>query len=394
MPIEVFVSEKELKIADSAVKVAQELIKKGYQEKQVVQKVKKIIKKINIPFSAKDAYIAARIRLKAKEKFGILAEKLFFDESGYRYSTPSIVAEYRADRVKCGVADVSCGAGMQLAFFGFKGFSEGVEIDKKRAFLAAMNVQSLNSNATVYWGDAFEFKTSMEIVFSDPARPESEEVRTLSSLKPSPLKLIEKFSKKQFVFELPPQMPPERVNIEGEKEYTSLSFRLNRLALYTGELGSCDVSAVSLPSRERVTSDDEKLKLRKGRVGDTIAEVDRTVTHSGLLENLAGKLGLEAEIIHSDGRRTLLSARNVVESAFLRYYEVIFTANSVSECAKKLKKEGAGKATIRFQISPNKYWELRKKLEKDLKGEKKFHIFKIGNSFVGCLPYSGTNFVQ
>ena len=78
MPIEVFVSERELKIADSAVKVAQELIKKGYQEKQVVQKVKKIIKKINIPFSAKDTYIAARIRLKAKEKFGILAERLFF----------------------------------------------------------------------------------------------------------------------------------------------------------------------------------------------------------------------------------------------------------------------------------------------------------------------------
>ncbi len=389
---EVVVKERDYRRADEAVKRAEELIRRGYQEKQVIRSVKKYLKGLKIPFSARDAYVAARLRIRGKEKFGKLSSKLFFDESGYRYSTPSVVAEYRAERLKdYEVADVSCGAGMQLCYFGFRRRAIGVEIEEKRAYLAALNILATESEATVYCGDAFNFKGGADVIFSDPARPESEVVRTLKSLQPNPLKIIERFNS-MFVFELPPQMPPKRVDssfpVKGEKEYTSLDFRLNRLAFYTGEIAEYDTSAVSLPSKERVTSEDEKARIEKVKELelDTIAEVDRTITHSGLLENLAGKLGIEAYLLTLDTRRTLLQVKDIVPSAFLKYYNVLFSEKCGEACKKRLKEVNVGKVTLRFNVRPEEYWRVRRKFEEGLKGDRHVYMFKIGESYVVCEP--------
>lgn len=387
------IRRKDFETVDGAVKEAVNLVKRGYQEKQVVARISRTLKNIKIPFSAKDVYTAAKLRIKAKEKFGNLSQKLFFDESGYRYSTPALVAEYRAKRLKnYSIADVSCGSGLQLAFFGFFTDATGVELNKKRAYIAKMNITALNSSAEVYFGDAFEYRANEEVIFSDPARPESEEIRTLRGLQPNPVKLAEKFSDKLLAFELPPQMPPERVDrsfsvlggkIKGEKEYTSIRFRLNRLAFYSGELATCKVSALSLPSGERVTSDDSKAELKNGKIGEILAEVDRTVVHAGLLENLVGKLDIDACIAFRDLRRTVLSVSEVTNSAFLRHYEVVCKAKSLSECREKLEQIGARKVTLRFSIDPRKYWDIRKKLESGLKGDKHIYLFRF-DKFIMC----------
>ncbi len=385
------ISQKEFELADRMVREAVKLVRRGFQEKQVIGKIKKYRLKF---FSARNAYVAARLRIKAKEKFGELAEKLFFDESGYRYSTPSVVAEYRADRLKdYSIADVSCGAGMQLAFFGKKSRAEGVEIDRKRAYIAALNVMALESEAEVYCGDAFEFETCAEVVFSDPARPESESMRTLRSLEPNPLKVAEKFASHKLVFELPPQMPPERVDAEmgrlkGEKEYTSLNFRLNRLAFYSKELSDCNVSAVSLPSRERVTSEDERVSVSAGEKAEIVTEVDKTVVHANLLENLVGKLGIEAWIVFKDARRTVIGVDEVVESAFLRYYEVVAVEKDLTSCKSALKKLSAGKVTLRFSLNPKEYWSVRRKLEEGLDGEEHYYLFRFGENYVVCRRFT------
>ncbi len=398
----IIVSEKDFKAADRAVKKAVELIKKGYQKKKVIHAVKKHLVNLRIPFTPEDAYVAARLRIRAKEKFGELSGKLFFDESGYRYSTPAVVARYRAERLRdYSIADVSCGSGMQLAFFGINAEKvTGVELDKKRAYLAALNVKALGAEAEVYHGNAYEYRPDEEVIFSDPARPEREEVRTVKSLQPNPLKLAEVFSDRMLVFELPPQMPPERVDsqfqsvklkggkgLKGEKEYVSFEFKLNRLAFYSEELSSCDVSAVSLPSGERVTSEDEAVKPGRAELTELIAEVDRTVVHAGLLENLLGKLGIEACVLFRDKRRTMLGLREVKSSAFLRYYRVVCTASSLTECKKLLKKVNAKKVTLRFSVDPGKYWDLRKDLEEGLSGEKHVYLFRFdgfANRYIIC----------
>ncbi len=379
---------------DEEVERAVKLIKKGIQRDAILKRIRGFP-----PLTREDIFEIARAKIRAGEKFGELADRLFFDEEGLRYATPETVARYRAERLKCGViADVSCGAGAQLVFFGFtceKAY--GVEIDRKRAFLAMLNAKELGlDNVEIIVGDALEDSTikkvsDAEIIFSDPARPPDEKVRTMENLFPNPLKVYEKYIKvtPEMAFELPPQMPPERVraSLSGEKEYVSLNFRLNRMALYTGELAEHDVSAVSLPSGEKITSEDERLRLERGELKSFIYEVDYTVVKASLLENLAGKLGFDGSIAEQDGRRILLSSDQEYSSSFLRKYEVLDVAPfATSEINRRLKELGAKKVTLRFSLSPGEYWEVRKKMEEGLKGERWLYLFRIGDKGVIAEP--------
>jgi 16S rRNA G966 N2-methylase RsmD len=371
-------------MSEKLISKAIKLIRKGYSKEKILKKLRP---KRGV-LSPEDIYEVARCRIKAKEKFGELADKLYFDEIGLRYSTPKIVAEYRADRLKCDtIADVSCGVGAQLIFFAMRcSKAYGVEIDRKRALFAKLNAKSLGlKNVEIIRGDALNGKIvekiRADIVFSDPARPPEEEVRTLESLQPNPILIHEKYSRvtENIAFELPPQMPPERIPLEGEKEYTSLNFKLNRLALYMGGLAECEVSAISLPSRERITDLDESIKPEKTTKFESfLYEVDPTIMKAGLLPNLLGKLDFNARVIYSDKRRTLLSSDEVVNSAFLRRYSILNVVKfEISTIKNALKELNAAKVTLRFSLDPSEYWSVRKKLEEGLSGERWVYLFRI-----------------
>lgn len=372
---------------DQAVNKAKLLIQNGLKKNQIVHKVKGEL------LPPEDIYEVAKYRIKAKEKFGDLADKLYFDEWGLRYSTPRLIAQYRAERLKCNtIADISCGVGAQLLFFaGVCDKAYGVEIDKKRALYARLNAKALGlNNLEIIKGDAFNDDvvdriSDADVFFSDPSRPPEEKVRGVDNLEPNPLKVFEKYKDLGDVaFELPPQMPPQRVPLEGEKEYTSLNFKLNRLALYTGGLASSDRSAVSIPSLERVSNEDEAHNVEgSGKIKSFLYEVDNTVLKAELLPNLLGKLDFEAGLAQSGSRRTLLTADEERDSAFLRKYEVLeVTEFSISTVKEALKELGAGKVTLRFSLDPSEYWNVRNALEEGLKGDRWMYLFKIGDKSV------------
>ena len=250
-----------------------------------------------------------------------------------------------------------------------------------------LNAVAMDAKIKIIKGDALSKKIfdkiNADCIFCDPSRKEKEEKRKFETLLPNPMKVYSLYSSKtdRIAFELPPQISREEIKIEGEKEYTSLNFNLNRLALYTGELAECDTSAVSLPSEERITDLDEKMKLKKtDKALEYIYEVDRTIIKAGLLENLTGKIGFNGYIIQIDKRRGLLTSSSEYKSAFLRKYEVVAKCNfDYHKLNRILKKLGARKATLRFSVEPEKYWEIRKKIEEGLEGEKHFYIFKVGN---------------
>jgi 16S rRNA G966 N2-methylase RsmD len=375
------------------IQEALKLIKMGYSKEKILKILKKFREQKEL--SPEDIYEIARCRIRGKEKFGELSEKLYFDELGLRYSTPRIVAEYRADRLKCEeIADVSCGVGAQLIFFAMRcSKAYGVEIDRRRALFAKLNVKAFNlNNVEIIEGDALSDEVirrikSVDIVFSDPARPPEENIRTLESLQPNPRLVYEKYTNaRSIVFELPPQMPPERILLYGEKEYTSLNFKLNRLALYTGEIAECEISAISLPSRERVTNKDEAAEIEASSVSDVgsfIYEVDSAVMKAGLLSNLLGKLDFAAETLYLDKRRMLLTSDEVANSAFLRRYAVLKIMEFELDAIKKtLKEVDAAKVTLRFSLNPSEYWNMRKRLEEGLDGERWIYLFKIDNNAV------------
>jgi len=376
---------------DDEVNRAVSLIRRGYSRGVILGKL------AATPFSKQEIFEMAKCRIKARDKFGELASVLFFDEEGLRYATPPPVAEYRAKRI-CdeSIADVSCGLGVQLIYFSrYASHAVGVEIDPFRARLAMLNMAATDSrNCTILEGDAFDENIvgaiDAECVFSDPSRGPEEKKRTFETLRPNPARVYERYRKKTdaIAFELPPRISRNEIMIEGEKEYTSLHFSLNRLALYTGSLAGCSVSAVSLPSEERVTDEDESTDVPEtGTVLDHVYEVDDTVVRAGLLENLAGILGFDGGLLKTGKRRNLLTSETRYESAFLRgYVKRGVCSFSHPSLHRMLRELGAGKVTLRFSVAPREYWKIRKKLEEGLRGERAFHVFRVKDRALICEP--------
>ena len=378
---------KMLEEVDEEISKAVDLIKQGFHRDFILKKIKAKF------FSKEKIFEMAKCRIRARKKFGEMASHLFFDEEALRYATPPEVAEYRAKRVGGGIAaDICCGVGMQLMYFSkYADKVIGVEIDKDRVKMAKLNLMVFGAeNFEIMEGDALSMeifnKIDADSIFCDPSRKPEEKKRTFETLLPNPMKVYELYRKKtdRIAFELPPQMRREEIKIEGEKEYTSLNFDLNRLALYAGAFASCNISAVSLPSEERVTDEDDEMEIeKKSEMADYIYEVDRTIIKAGLLKNLAGKIGFDGFLLHLEERRTLLSSENKYTSSFLRTYKVVESCEfEIDKINRVLKKCDAGKATPRFSIEPKEYWKVRNKIEDGLKGEKKYYIFRVGRKAI------------
>jgi len=154
-------------------------------------------------------------------------------------------------------------------------------------------------------------------------------------------------------------------------------------------LANCHTSAVSLPTGERITNEDEKMEIKKSEeLHDFLYEVDRTIIKAGLLENLAGKIGFEGNLLQLKERRTLLTSPLLYASAFLKPYKVIekcdFELNLINKILKRL---NARKATLRFSIEPENYWRIRKRIEDGLNGDRSFYIFRVGGKAVVAERY-------
>jgi hypothetical protein len=311
-----------------------------------------------------------------------------FDSDGLRYATPPVIADYRAKRLKYdSIADISCGVGIQLISFSkYINNTIGVERDSFRAKLAELNMISLGTGKwSIITGDALDNKimqnVDVDCIFSDPSRKPTEKRRRLDTLLPNPLRIYEVYKRENvaIVFELPPQISKKEVKINGEKEYTSLGFRLNRLALYTDNLAECNTSAITLPSEEKITDMMEKNMLKKSeKLCSFVYEIDNTIIKAGLLENFAGKIGFDGAQLSTEKKRELLTSDLEYQSYFLKKYVTrgvcSFNCTEINNILKRLK---AQKAILRFYVKPEEYWRTRNKIEELLVGEKTYYVFKI-----------------
>ncbi|UOE22085.1 SAM-dependent methyltransferase [Thermobifida halotolerans] len=122
-----------------------------------------------------------RLRMRAEEKFGPLADRLFFTPDGLEQATRAPVAAHRARRFAelaapdaAPVADLCCGIGADLLALAGAGLAvEGVDLDPLTAAVAEANIGAagLSERARVRLGDATEIRAAeYSAVFCDPAR--------------------------------------------------------------------------------------------------------------------------------------------------------------------------------------------------------------------------------
>ena len=119
------------------------------------------------PQLAAAALSQARLRERARAKFGERARTMYFTRAGLEQATRPVVAARRASRLAGEgverVADLGCGIGSDLYYLG----GTGVESDPSTATCAALNVP----HAKVINGDVRDFDLSTaDAAFCDPAR--------------------------------------------------------------------------------------------------------------------------------------------------------------------------------------------------------------------------------
>lgn len=116
---------------------------------------------------AADALTQARLRVRARAKFGAGADAMYLTRAGLEQATRPVVAARRARRLReagaTHIADLGCGIGSDLKEL----TGTGVEADQVTAQCAALNAPA----ARVIHGDARDFDLStVDTVFCDPAR--------------------------------------------------------------------------------------------------------------------------------------------------------------------------------------------------------------------------------
>lgn len=318
------------------------------------------------------------------------------NKEGLQLSTPEIVAAYIAKRLKTDIiADLGCGIGGQVIFFAreckkvyaVERNPEKLEYTKKNCELYGVK------NVEFILGDALEESTiekvsDANIIFSDPARPLSEKERTLANLEPPITEILRLYSDvtPELAFHAPPQMPPSRINLDCEREYLSLNGQLNRLTLYFGALRKCERSAVVLSGETRLCSSDVAA-IKTNEPGEYVYEPEPSVVKAELLNELAHDIegkGDEIFFYKGDAKRTLLTSSKLIRSPFFKdsYTVVGKTEMDVSAIKELLKSERAGKVVLRFDIEPERYWDVRKKLEDGLAGSRTLHVFGFGKDVV------------
>jgi hypothetical protein len=327
------------------------------------------------------------------------------DKESVRFATPEPIARYRAQRLRCkALADISCGIGGQTVFFAQEcEFVYAVEIDPKKIEYAKQNCEMYGlDNVKFICGDALDPKVieqipAVDIVFSDPFRPAEEAKRQVSSLEPGIPNVLSAYGEKtgNFAFEAPPQMPPERIPFDCEKEYISLDGQLNRLTLYFGWLKQYDRMAVALPVGEGLVPKNGLLpQVREtDRMKLCAYEPEPSVVAAGLLPELvesmvqmAGPIMGAFELFKVDKKRILLTSDALIKQAMIKHHYLVLRVCPFEpkEINKYLKDRNVGSVVLRAGVKPEDYWEVRNEVERGLEGKKTVHLFVKNDSAILC----------
>lgn len=383
----------DIKDIEKIIFAINKLLKEGYDKDFIAKK----LNSLNI---AQDEFIElfsiAKARIKGKEKFKD-SSKMFFNLNDLRFSTPNIVADYRAGRLKCNaIVDLCSGAGMQaIAFSKICEKVYSVEIDARKVEYAKRNADVFDvRNIEFVCGDVLDDriidkikKIKPDIIFCDPERLASESERKIENLT-IVKNIIERYSKicPRICIEVPPQISPDKIGLNCEKEYLSVDGELNRLDLYFGKLMKNKISAVGLPSCERLASSADKLKFaEKKDAFKYIYDVDKAVLKAELIDELGFVLGSGFFIFKKLKKNLFLTSNKKIDSKFLQGFEVLANIRNDNKIiVDYLNRLNAREVVLRGEIPESSYWGLRKSFENKLNGTERFYLFLFDFNVLIC----------
>ena len=330
----------------------------------------------------------ARLRTRAKSKFGEFASSMLFSEAGLEQATRLQVAAVHAERFRLRgyskIADLGCGIGADSLAFASLGLTiTAVEQDPQTAALASFNLAPFPT-AEVKVSDAELFDlAAFDAVWLDPARRDlgrkSAQHITLAPADFSPnLDWCFGIPKPKGI-KLGPAFPLELIPSHAEAQWVSHQGDLVELALwFDGLTERVGRSAMMLRDGQRYVFEGQGVdRFATEALKQYVYEPDYSLIRSQLLGDFANQQGLTGI---SDGI-AYLSSEQLNDSPWLKAYQVLDVLPlDESTIRKALAQRGIGKLEIKkrgVDITPE---ELRPKLKLKGEGAATLILTKVGDA--------------
>ena len=336
----------------------------------------------------------AKLRARAKAKFGEFAKSMFFTEDGLEQASRLQVAALHAGRFRTAgikeVADLGCGIGAEsLALAAIDLNVTAVELDEVTAACATYNLAPFD-NARVENGDVTNLDlTGFESQFFDPARRELGTGRQKATRKFDPTQFSPNFDwilseagKRPTGIKLGPGHPHEAIPEGNEAQWISDHGDLVELTLWFGSLARPGVARSALlitdgASFELQSSESNPAHAELREIGEYIYEPDNAVVRSHLIGVLADSLNLG--LIAPD--IAYLTGDSLLESPWLRGFRVLETiAFDRKKLKARLQELGIGILEIKKRGSDVVPEVLRKELQLKGKRAATLIVTRVGDS--------------
>jgi hypothetical protein len=336
----------------------------------------------------------AKLRARAKAKFGEFANSMFFTEDGLEQASRLQVAALHAGRFRTAgikeVADLGCGIGAEsLALAAIDLNVTAVELDEVTAACATYNLAPFD-NARVENGDVTNLDlTGFESQFFDPARRELGTGRQKATRKFDPTQFSPNFDwilseagKRPTGIKLGPGHPHEAIPEGCEAQWISDHGDLVELTLWFGSLARPGVARSALlitdgASFELQSSEPNPAHAELREIGEYIYEPDNAVVRSHLIGVLADSLNLG--LIAPD--IAYLTGDYLLESPWLRGFRVLETmAFDRKKLKARLQELGIGILEIKKRGSDVVPEVLRKELQLKGKRAATLIVTRVGDS--------------
>lgn len=317
------------------------------------------------------ALTQATLRVRAREKFGELADRMYFTPDGLEQATRHRVATHRAARLAAASAstliDLGCGIGGDLLAASRAGLTAaGVDLDPVRVAVARANLEALELPGAVQVADATRVDTSpFDVAFADPAR-RTARGRTfdVDGWTP-PWPFVERLLTRDSCVKVAPGIPHELVPDGVEAEWVSDHGDVKEAALWSGRLATTARRATVIGEGGLATlTDEDDPGAPVGPVGAFLYEPDGAVIRAGLVTAVAA--GVDGRLV--DEHIAYVTSDASYRTPLARGYQVLEELPYREKALRAaLRERRIGRLTIKkrgVDVVPD---QLRKRL--DLSGD-------------------------
>lgn len=323
------------------------------------------LRKDYTPQQAAAAVTMARLRQKAKDKFGVYAASMLFTEVALEQASHPAVRRYRAQRIGTqSMLDAGCGIGADSLAFAAEGAEVyGLDLDPVRVEMARHNARVMGlENARFAVQDVRErVLTTDGTIFYDPARRDAQGRRIFDVERYIPsLSLVRGWQADRIVVKLSPGVALDQLSAYGgQVEFISVDGDLKEAVLWLGD-GSMAATLIQASGAVLHWQPSAYETVPTGPPADWLVEPDPSLIRAGYVQDVVAQTGGH----QLDETIAYITTQQRPESPWLRSWAILdWMPFHLKRLRAYLRDHNVGRVTVKKRGSPITPEELTARLK-------------------------------